>query len=264
MNDFSLIRRWCLLTTVLLAGLVLGGSPGQALAVVGSGVPIDTFDTPQGPLVGGSGAPTSITGSGILGGERDVTFNDDSNVNESTFNISGGILSMAFGDTTGGDEGFNLSWDGLDDSGSNDNDGLGGVDLTLGGADRVRIRVLRSDEAFFGSVLVFSGSGGGDFSRATFDYPVTQTPVDVIVPFTSFVTTSGTGADFADFADAGFVGIGVGDFSANVDQDSQTDGYQGPRLEIALIETVPEPATMTLLALGGLALVRRRRGQSLK
>ena len=127
-----------------------------------------------------------------------------------------------------------------DDSTTIDEDGLGSVDLTEGGTlYRIAVQVASDDWPASLNFTVYSGTGSG---TGSISLPgMISTPTIYGVNFTSF---SGS----VDFTDVGAIVLDIG------------TTYEVTDLQFDFIESaIPEPATVGLLAIGALMLVRRKR-----
>ncbi len=224
-------------TYVALAGLGLLAGTGRAGALV-----IDDFSTDQTViLIGGAPDSTSsqISGPGILGGERDMEMTLLSSMGI-VMAASGGTLNYAHAATTTG-TGL-IVWDGPDGAATLDPIGLGGIDFTAGGEDKIAIPLLVSSLA--APMILTAYTDAANYSTATLPLPGNVPPqARLSVLFTNFVAAGGTGADFTN----------IGAFSLYID-GSLTQGL------VAEIESmVPEPSTATLLLFGILGIVTIRR-----
>ncbi|UCD29155.1 MAG: PEP-CTERM sorting domain-containing protein, partial [Planctomycetota bacterium] len=138
-----------------------------------------------------------------------------------------------------------LVWDGIDGSPALDYTGLGGFDLTNGGAlDRITIPVAFDDLPVTLVMEVWTDSNY--MSDAQLNLPGgIFSPVDYEILFTSFVSSGSSGP--ADFSNVGMIVLDI-----NVQ-------YPGTDLQIDYIKATPEPATLLLLILGCLPVLRRKR-----
>jgi hypothetical protein len=220
------------------AALLLSVPAAQALTIDDFSVDQIGFIAPGGPFFQESlgAVPAGIGGSRELYVTRD-------GVGSIEFVSSGGIGS--FGSAPSVDGFAELFYDGV-------SDGLFGLDLaadlTDAGASGALRVVFRSDVVGPMSISIASTGGTSVLHLPTPGLGLTAGFTTVVVPFTSFVATSGGGANFAS----------VGRILIDIDSE-----FIGHDLQIDLIDTVPvpEPTTAALLGLG-LALaagVARRR-----
>ncbi len=226
-----------LLTTTVITG--------SAHALV-----IDSFETSQ-SLMAASFMVTdsgSVIGPGIIGDERDavVTWTSGPVFSELDVISAGtGFLSFSLGANTLGSAA--LTWDGDDNSSTDDFTGLGGSDLTDSNMSNAMLFDIVSDDNLVDlSITVWTDAS--DASSAILSLPggiVSSTDFSVL--FASFSPILGSGADFAN----------VGMIRVEIDA-----ALVATDLLIESVRTgfIPEPSTLTLAAcaLIGLAYVRRR------
>ncbi|MBN7795080.1 DUF11 domain-containing protein [Parahaliea mediterranea] len=174
----------------LTTSLALGCLAGTANAVV-----IDTFETDQPAISRTAPADTGtrvdhwISGSGILGGERELTLTLHPTIADGTTSsadVSGGAYNYNKDSTAGTFSYAFVVWDGADGTGTVDTSGLGGVDLTEGGRhDAIAISVNASDNP--ATVYIVADSSFGYSSRAALNLPGgISSPQTFIVPFSAF------------------------------------------------------------------------------
>lgn len=219
--------------TLVRAASALGIAAAAGNAQAQLGLLIDDYTTAQsidsvaGPDTG------AVSGAGILGGEREITQNATVNVD-----ITGGTMTL----TNVGNFSTNIRFE---------YDGTAGspfsVDL-LGAGSEFGFEVLSTTAG--NSIEVFQVNdalGGGN--RTAFGAIDLSTVGNVLVPFTAL--DRATGPFFnpdppADFTDISNIAI---EFRLAV----------GGSLTVENLRVVPAPASAGLIALGGLAAVRRRR-----
>lgn len=201
--------------------------------------PIDTFDqTTQlvNDLTTGSPVSSSVAAPEVIGGERDIFVSLTSptgainlNAHDTAIGL-GGLLS--FGSQGNGAGERRVSWDGVDGDAANILDtGLGQTDLT-NDSDALGLQLQIGADLPGGEVEVrlYSDDGVGGsanrFSTATLAIPQTGGSVSQkeFVPFSSFVPTSGGGADFTQ---VGAIELEILTGSANVDGQADIVGTVG-------------------------------------
>ncbi|MBX3413735.1 MAG: hypothetical protein KF708_13675 [Pirellulales bacterium] len=175
--------------------LVAGTAQGAGLVSIDS-FDVNQFDQAFGPA---SSSSSSASGSGILGGTREVTaattaglpfqrLQAESNLGNASF-FSHSQDSTIIGSTTitydGGGVGFNPT-------------GLGGVDITNGGLlDQIGIRVSVNDLPV--DIKLTAYTDGANFSEYTLSLPGgIFSDTDFFVNLASFTTAGGSGADFTN------------------------------------------------------------------
>jgi Bacterial Ig domain/Bacterial cadherin-like domain len=178
---------------VLFAGLtVLAAAPAAAQTTV------DDFSTNQSTITDPPGGATSVAtgGADILGQHRDLTVDLGTGAGPASVGVAGGVLNFTITDTTPDSEASaTVTWDGDTDPNVLAPTGLGGVDLTTGGATALRIRAGAGGAAVSAIVEVYTDAG--DVSRAGLVIPVGAAQ-DRFLAFSSFVVIAGSGADFTD------------------------------------------------------------------
>lgn len=183
----------------ILATLLAVPSPSEAQSIV-----IDPFTTNQASLLltfppAGTTASSSVAAGDVIGGERDMRVNLTAGViagNSLSAVVSSGFFSYSQDATIAGSG--ELVWDGADGSATLNPTGLGGLDLTNGGTqDALLLDVEFDDLPVNVTIEVFTDAGNA--SSVTLATPgLIFTPTAFILPYSSFVTTLGTGADFTD------------------------------------------------------------------
>lgn len=177
---------------------------GLVLVVMGAGAVeaqtvIDSFTTNQAPLSDPPGGASSVaTGGGdILGTRRDLAVDLLAGAGPVTAGVAGGVLSFAVTDTTPDSRGEALlTWDGDADPNVLAPTGLGGVNLTSGGATGLRLMVNAASAKT--EILIEIYSDAGDSSTAGRVLPAIAAPTPVIVGFGEFGPHRGAGADLTD------------------------------------------------------------------
>jgi uncharacterized repeat protein (TIGR01451 family) len=189
-----------------LKPLLLGAIVGLLAAGMGAAqsITIDDFSTNQSSLTltyppAGTSASSSVSGSGILGGERDLQVNLSGGViagNTLSAVVSSGFLSYSQDATISGTA--VVQWDGTDGSPTLSPTGLGGVDLTVGGSqDALLLAVFFDDLPINITFQVYTDATHA--SQATVSLPgLLFSSTSFVVPFSAFTPTLGTGADFTN------------------------------------------------------------------
>jgi hypothetical protein len=205
---------------------------------------IDDFSTPQSVPLSTSQA---VTGSGILGQERKVRTN-----NYATAEINTTVPNQAYFTTATDFLSASLRYDGIGSS----NNGLNNMDLTDGG-QYTGFLIKITDVGPVGAFVQMT-VGQGDNQSSDLGFYISG-PGDLFFPFADFEASPETASmptedplilpaayDAVDFTNVGYISVYVG-----------SEDYLS-RITLGSIAIVPEPATLTLLALGGLWLSRRK------
>jgi uncharacterized repeat protein (TIGR01451 family) len=182
-----------------LAALLAAPAPGVAQAII-----VDSFSTNQATQTltfppAGTSSSSSVSGAGILGGERDIQVNLTAGViagNTMSASVSSGFFSYSQDATISGTG--QIQWDGTDGSAAVNPTGLGGLDLTAGGSqDAFLLNVTFDDLPVDVVIEVFTDAGNA--SSMTFTLPgLVFASTNFVFPYSSFTPTLGAGADFAN------------------------------------------------------------------
>jgi len=190
-------------------------------------------------------------------------------------NASGGQGDLiGLMDDSGAVTGANIHWSPLDDSGNENawggatwnmsGRGTGGNDSLMDGyVDPVwgdwKAMVMLTDIPYaqYDAYVYFGTDNTGSLGYAT-DGTTTYTYADEYSdPFGGFIQTTATDGSTPVANYAKFSGL-TGDVTLMTGTLSGSDGCGAGMLGVQIVE-VPEPMTLSLLGLGGLALIRRRR-----
>jgi hypothetical protein len=234
-------------TALALGASVLLGLPSGA-----SALDIDTFDTSQTVLIP-AGPPTPQTDSSAtaapeaIGGSREIILERTGGFGIAMADVdvsTDGVFSLSTGAAVSAVS--TIAWDGGADD-SIDYGGLGGIDVTEGGANDTLQVVVRSDldatitiqfhtdnaNDFLSAQIDVTGAGQGDGPFQTIEIPLAS------------LVSNGAGADLTS----------IGAILAEATGPASVD------LQIDRISLIPEPGTLVLMGLGvsGLTLLGRRR-----
>lgn len=234
---------------IIAAALALACA-GSAQAII-----IDSFATSQSLSLayppGGKSISSSVSGTGILGGERDMMISLIGGV------IAGnGISSVAGGgyysysqDATIKGRG-EIQWDGADGSPALNPIGLGGINLTAGGIDALVLGVISDDVPVNVTITVYSSAGNASSRTLTLPGQINEATT-YSFKYSDFSAFLGSGADFAN----------VGAITLKTGSSSTAPDLVFNFLRTSEPANVPEPGTLGLLGLGAAAcgLVARRR-----
>lgn len=212
-------------------GVCVVAVPSQAIII------IDDWSTNQGPMVNFDFSGNTVTGS-MLGGKRKMYLQNVTGNGTTSANVSGGMLHVS--KTADAFPDVSMIWD----AGVNQV-GLGGVDITEGGAnDRLRMVVSTNGRA---SVAVYISETFGKRSLGYFNFSgPTSGTFDLL--FSNIPSDGGSPADFSK----------VGAIYFDILLDTYGPGA-ATEFQMGTFSVVPSPASAGLLALSGLVGLRRRR-----
>lgn len=250
-----------------IAGALLLASVMAFAGKLHAGVMIDDFSYAQAQLLAGDGigfndsstvtdpaVPPSILGSErymkIVYGQGGGTLNGE---------VTGGSAVLTFNnDGTAG--GMTLTWDGPGTS--PDNDGLGQVDLTAGGADAFQLNFNRylgflSYDIRIGAPEVGGDpgviQGWGNIIGVPYGGSSSSTPVSFQIPFSDY--DLGGGAPAPDLTKVEWI-------SLSFETDQMGDTTTADFMSLDSLQTVPEVSEYAIVGAGlclGFALLRRFR-----
>lgn len=229
----------------VLAGLAAAALPLAPAAPARAALEIDRFVTPQVlnlPFGGPDDAFSSAAAPEVLGGERDASLQRLTGTEPATLLInptgSDRLLSCESGPSSLVE--WVIVWDGADGDAAVDETGLGGIDLTEGGANTGFMVRVRSDLPASLQIELTDMSGGSTSAELALPGGDPKL-VSRFLPFSAF-------DEPAIAADVGSVSLVLG---GQAGLDAQID---------FVIVRVPEPAAGAgLAAAGGLLLCARRR-----
>ena len=220
---------------VVLAGVVLIATSAQAAIIddfsVGS-VMVSDSSLLTAPA---SVSQDSLDPAHVMGGKRSMSFSSDATGMAVAYaSVENGLLSIATPSTFQAD--LTLLWDG------------GPMNIIPNDENAIEVTVDNADHA-------------GDMTIT-----LTDTDGSIVAVTKSFSAGSNftllfTEAEFADSANE--IDFGIDGFDPTITQSVELllDGSPAGDYQLSLVQTVPEPATMAILTLGGLGAmtIRRRR-----
>jgi uncharacterized repeat protein (TIGR01451 family) len=139
--------------------------------------------------------------TGTVGGERDVRLTNTNSTGQASFFIGAASGEVSLGTASGATTTALIQYDGADGSITLDNNGLNGASLGGGAAtDPLApggglLLNYQADLAGAGLQITVH-SGVNSSSTAVITFPVSATSTELFVPFSSFTTTTGSGANF--------------------------------------------------------------------
>ncbi len=199
---------------------------------------IDSFDTSQIIQLSTPGtASSSVTSfaGDILGNERDMTVQLISGSGVTAESNLGGFSIFNQSQDAASTATTTLSWDGIDNSPILNPTGLGGIDITSGGANNgISLTVLFDDLPASLDISVYTDSG--NWSKYSINLPgLIFTPQTYGILFSNFATQAGSGANFSN---VGAIELFI-DGSIFGGTDMLFDNF---------VTAVPEPSTLLLLS----------------
>ncbi|MFN7962486.1 MAG: Ig-like domain-containing protein [Thermoanaerobaculia bacterium] len=159
---------------------------------------IDTFTTNQATLTDPPGGSSTATGGAdIIGTRRGLVVDNLMGAGPTSVGVTGGALTLTVANTTPDSRGeAQITWDGDTNPTTLSPTGLGGVNLTTGGASGFRIRVNSSTPAN-NEIELIVYSSATNFSRASLLLPSVGAAQNFFIAFSEFTVTGGTGASFS-------------------------------------------------------------------
>lgn len=180
--------------------VVVDISPAEALGT--SGILIDDFSFPVGGQSLTANAAGLVTDSSFspsatsIGGERDMSVTATSGQVEYAANGPAFLNFLAYNAAFGATGRSTVVWDGPDNNATTlDPSGLSGADLTAAGETGFLIAV-GTDSIVALTVNVHSGPA--DSSTVDVNIPISAIGTLYFVPYSSFTTSTGAGADFSN------------------------------------------------------------------
>lgn len=174
----------------VVALVLLGPFPGTPTF---GQVVVDDFSLGQSRVEDPPGEASSAgPDAGILGSRRDLAISRTSGPGTATAEVAAGALTVSAPASTG--TSATVVWDGDDDPESLDPVGLGGSDLTTGGASAFRVTISATATT---SVLLRVHGDASNRSEGVILVPAGPSR-DVFLPFASLRSVAGTGADLAN------------------------------------------------------------------
>lgn len=235
---------------------------------------IDLFSTDQGKyedttanaadtgtlITSGVGGSIGVADATILGGNRDIFVSLLTSASPGILNASASVAGGAFNFSTDSQATgrAQIQWDGADATNAIDFTGLGGIDITDGGAlSQFVLDVIFSDAGFTFEITAYSDAVNyTTVAIAANPHPVpAQTNIDFAafaLPTGSYlggqvtVTQFGTGGDL----------MNLGALVADIDRLGEKTSLD---LSISSATTVPEPSALALIGLGLLGMGAARR-----
>lgn len=219
---------------------------------------IDDFSTDQGPLSTSISNPaySAVTGSGIIGGVRELflqTFSTTNVLGASAIQTIGGDFFLT--STIGTESQFTIQWDGVDSSNVGttladkiavDTYGLGGYDFSTTDFSFVT-NIVQSDLNAWFDVTFWSGDNGSIVETINLPIPSVSTQRDALFSAGLFTLTQ--------FDNVGAIRVRGNTISPET--GLRQNSYD---LQLSSVVAVSEPGTLGALAAGvfGLLLTRRR------
>lgn len=168
---------------------------------------IDDYSVTSQSVTADNANPTNTSfssASEVVGGERDIEVTNTAGVGQITLLVDSGPATLSIGSLGNGEGTALLQYDGTDGSIALDASGLSSVSLTgdpTGATPdpAAGLIVLTRSDAAGETLTVTVYTDAANFSSTTIAVPLNlSNTVETFVPFSSFVTASGTGADFTD------------------------------------------------------------------
>ena len=185
------------LANVVSSMITISAAEAQGI----TGTTIDTFAT-VGPNVTaafpvGTTDSASLAALEALGGERDLFVELTAGGAGDSVSFSGGASQLNFNPTFTARGRYVSVWDGVDGASAVAANGLNGLDLTTVGTIN-SIRMLVGVDQLGATVQFRLHSSAGNVSTSTAIAIPVGAPSELIIPFSSFTLTSGTGGSFAN------------------------------------------------------------------
>ena len=206
-----------------ISGLISPSAPVAVSVVNDAGVTvqtIDTYDQTTQSVVANPGTPTdddSTAAPEAIGGERDVLVNYTSGAGNVTLNVNAfGSGQLTFSSDSGVVGNTTVQYDGVDGSTVLAATGLGGVDLSASDSGAGLLLSTRGDTVG-GTVQIRVYTDAVNFSTSDpIAIPSAASVQDIVVPFSDFTASGGSGADFTNVGAIEIEITGVADLDVDV------------------------------------------------
>lgn len=240
-------------------------SLAAATALIGAGsaqaiITVDDFEEPLGSFQSvevDNSMPTDFDQLGpfdpnrVIGGYRDLQLDLVQNGGLPFSGASAGVFAgrLFWSNDAGVSSGLTVQWDGDDNSSIIDPTGLGGLDLTAGGLDRLAVELFQADlPGLTAKFTIWTDENNFSVLERTFDSTIFSTQTEFF-EFADFDVAGGSGADFADVGAIELMLMGPASIDAEIEI-------------IGIVPPIGVPEASSLLGLGfigGLGLLSLRK-----